>query len=219
MEKKTRPKRAYMSKALRKEEIVAKAKAVFAEKGYHNTSIGDILKACNIAQGTLYMHFSGKQEVFREVIIDAMGNILKIISPIQVEAMNDAQSRDLDLYHYILRKNRRFFEAVRDEKNLFRIILFESYGIDPEINKILLNIYNIIKNQVETELSIFRKLDLLGDVNMMIAVQAVIGSIMMVIMNNFFGDAEPDIPYLAEEITKLQLYGYGNGHHKGGITL
>lgn len=51
----------------RQKEIVEAAKVLFFEKGYEQTSTVDIMRAVGIAKGTLYYHFSSKEE-----ILDAM---------------------------------------------------------------------------------------------------------------------------------------------------
>jgi AcrR family transcriptional regulator len=45
------------------EKIEAVALALFAEKGVDRTTIGDIARAAGIAEGTLYRHYPGKEEL------------------------------------------------------------------------------------------------------------------------------------------------------------
>src|SRR5690606_41351973 len=53
-----------------RERILAGATAVFAEHGYHEASIVKITEAAAVAQGTFYLYFTSKQEVFEEVVRD-----------------------------------------------------------------------------------------------------------------------------------------------------
>ena len=41
---------------------------LFAEKGYDATSVDDITQAVGVAKGTLYYHFSSKEEIFNFLI-------------------------------------------------------------------------------------------------------------------------------------------------------
>ncbi|MEP3196315.1 MAG: TetR/AcrR family transcriptional regulator [Lentilitoribacter sp.] len=50
------------------EKFVAIARALFAEKGYANTSTPEIVKAAGVTRGALYHHFGDKQGLFRAVI-------------------------------------------------------------------------------------------------------------------------------------------------------
>ena len=57
----------------RKSEILDVAEQLFAEKGYDNASTNDIIKERGIARGTLYHHFSSKEEIL-DAIVDRMIN-------------------------------------------------------------------------------------------------------------------------------------------------
>ena len=41
---------------------------IFAEKGYDATSIEDITATVGVAKGTLYYHFSSKEEIFNFLV-------------------------------------------------------------------------------------------------------------------------------------------------------
>src|SRR5690606_14890523 len=51
-----------------RERILAGATQVFAEHGYHDASIVKVTEAAEVAQGTFYLYFYSKQEVFEEVV-------------------------------------------------------------------------------------------------------------------------------------------------------
>ncbi|GAA1645030.1 TetR/AcrR family transcriptional regulator [Georgenia ruanii] len=50
--------------------ILEVATQVFAERGYHDASIVKITAAAEVGQGTFYLYFASKQEVFEEVVRD-----------------------------------------------------------------------------------------------------------------------------------------------------
>ena len=50
--------------------LLEAAEAVFADLGYHDASIVKITEAAGVAQGTFYLYFSGKQEIFEELVRD-----------------------------------------------------------------------------------------------------------------------------------------------------
>jgi AcrR family transcriptional regulator len=52
-----------MNKVIEKHELVDIAANLFRMKGYSGTSIDDIAKACGLTKGSLYHHFSGKEEL------------------------------------------------------------------------------------------------------------------------------------------------------------
>lgn len=56
-------------KSLRKKQyIVEKARGVFMEKGYKNVTMKDIVEACDISRGGLYLYFDSTKQLFLEVL-------------------------------------------------------------------------------------------------------------------------------------------------------
>ena len=55
-----------------RQDAIRSAAAVFAEKGYHGSSTGDIAGHLGIKQGSLYYYFKSKEEALIEVCLYAM---------------------------------------------------------------------------------------------------------------------------------------------------
>jgi AcrR family transcriptional regulator len=53
--------------ARRREEILEAAKACFARKGFHATSMRDIYRECGLSPGAVYNHFASKDEIVRSL--------------------------------------------------------------------------------------------------------------------------------------------------------
>src|SRR5207253_6627388 len=51
----------------RRSELVRQAARLFAEKGYHGTSTGDLADAMGVQKGSLYAHISSKADLLWEV--------------------------------------------------------------------------------------------------------------------------------------------------------
>jgi TetR/AcrR family fatty acid metabolism transcriptional regulator len=65
--------------AQRRQEIMAAAARVFAEKGYANTTTREIADEVDMAEGTLYNYFDGKREVLLAIFSDAEALIETIL--------------------------------------------------------------------------------------------------------------------------------------------
>src|SRR6266581_9542197 len=52
----------------RRSELTREAARLFAEKGYHGTSIGDLAKAMGVQKGSLYSHINSKQDLLYETM-------------------------------------------------------------------------------------------------------------------------------------------------------
>lgn len=59
--------RAQARREQRRSTILAAATQVFKDKGYHATSVNDIIDAAQIARGTFYLYFTSKRDVFAEL--------------------------------------------------------------------------------------------------------------------------------------------------------
>jgi len=54
----------------RREELTRQAARLFAQKGYHGTSIGEIAEALGVQKGSLYAHISSKQDLLYETMLE-----------------------------------------------------------------------------------------------------------------------------------------------------
>jgi AcrR family transcriptional regulator len=54
----------------RRSELTREAARLFAERGYHGTSIGELAKAMGVQKGSLYAHIASKQDLLYETMRD-----------------------------------------------------------------------------------------------------------------------------------------------------
>ena len=54
--------------AQKRKYIVETARGVFVEKGYKDVTMKDIVDACGISRGGLYLYFDSTEALFREVL-------------------------------------------------------------------------------------------------------------------------------------------------------
>ncbi len=55
-------------KASRRQDILSAAKQVFAEEGYHATTIADIAAAAGLSYGSIYWYYESKEALFHELM-------------------------------------------------------------------------------------------------------------------------------------------------------
>lgn len=58
----------------KREYILKKAKEVFAQKGFRDVTMKDIVEACEISRGGLYLYFGSTEEIFREILMAELEN-------------------------------------------------------------------------------------------------------------------------------------------------
>jgi len=53
---------------LKRQLILKKAKTVFARRGFKDVTMKDIVEACEISRGGLYLHFESTKEIFQAIL-------------------------------------------------------------------------------------------------------------------------------------------------------
>ena len=66
------------TKAARRAQIIEAAISCFLEKGYTNTSMSDIIKASGLSSGSIYSHFSGKEDILITAINARLNNVKEL---------------------------------------------------------------------------------------------------------------------------------------------
>jgi AcrR family transcriptional regulator len=94
--------------------ILAAAETVFAELGYHDASIVKITEAAGVAQGTFYLYFASKKEVFDQLVLDLNHRVR--------QAMTEGASRGTSRAESELLGFEGFFRFTAEHPALYRII-------------------------------------------------------------------------------------------------
>lgn len=115
----------------RREEILSAAKLVFSTKGYHATRIQDISTSLNMAQGTFYLYFKNKEELFYLIIDNYITIFSDMFSLENPELTNDLASFKKQL----VRIGEGIFKLFMNDKEMFRIIFIHSLGTNPSVEK------------------------------------------------------------------------------------
>src|SRR6266516_7414065 len=69
----------------RREQLITCAARLFAERGYHPTSVADIVAALGVGKGVFYWYFASKEELLSELLKSSNHELRKR----QQQAMGD----------------------------------------------------------------------------------------------------------------------------------
>ena len=103
-----------------KRKIFETSMKLFAEKGYDATSIEDITATVGVAKGTLYYHFSSKEEIFQFLVEEGV-KLLKN----SIEIKTDKLTNSLDKIKAIVLIE---IKILVKYQNFITIILSEIWG-------------------------------------------------------------------------------------------
>ena len=70
----------------RRVAILDSALAVFAERGYHASSIDDIAREAGVSKALIYEHFASKQDLYAELLEQHAGDLFSALA----EAISEA---------------------------------------------------------------------------------------------------------------------------------
>jgi AcrR family transcriptional regulator len=97
-----------------RKRLLEAAEEVFAELGYHDASIVKITEAAGVANGTFYLYFSGKKDIFDELVEDLNSRVRR--------AMNEAASRGRTRAEAERLGFEAFFRFTAEHPALYRVI-------------------------------------------------------------------------------------------------
>ena len=109
---------------LTRRRLLEAAEAVFAELGYHDASIVKITEAAGVGQGTFYLYFASKKDVFDELVLDLNHRVR--------QAMTEAASRGTTRAEMERLGFAGYFRFVAEHPALYRIIRQAEF-VSPEI--------------------------------------------------------------------------------------
>ncbi|ROR66362.1 TetR/AcrR family transcriptional regulator [Agrococcus jenensis] len=110
-----RTKRGEQTKA----KLLAAAEAVFAEQGYQAASISRITERARVAQGTFYLYFSSKLDLFEQLVDDLNRRVRK--------AMSDGAARGANRAEAEREGFREFFAFTAEHPALYRVVREAEY--------------------------------------------------------------------------------------------
>ncbi len=107
-----------------RQRLLEAAEQVFAELGYHDASIVKITEAAGVGQGTFYLYFASKQEVFDELVRDLNRRIR--------HAMTESATRATTRLEAEMLGFRGYFDFAQQHPGLYKIIRQAAF-VSPEI--------------------------------------------------------------------------------------
>lgn len=109
--------------ASRRAELIEVATKMFLERGFHNTSIRDIVRACTFNVASLYMYVSSKEDILYLVAQDLMSTISQELSETRLDAKSSQRSLEIGFASYCRIAN-KFRRQIR--------LLYREVGFLPE---------------------------------------------------------------------------------------
>lgn len=112
----------------RKRRLMDSALALFAGRGYHVTSVEDIVARARMSKSAFYECFESKEHCFRELLAQEGGAL--------IHAVVSAAAAGEDHRDRMRRGITAFVSACFEQSALARLILVESVGLSPSVEEV-----------------------------------------------------------------------------------
>jgi AcrR family transcriptional regulator len=181
--------------------LLEAAEQVFAERGYHDASIVKITEAAGVAQGTFYIYFASKQEIFDEVVLDLNHRVR--------QAMAEASSQGTSRSDAERRGFEAFFRFTGEHPALYRIIRQAEF-VSP--HTLRLHYQRIVEGYVEG-LTRAKEAGEVADLDPVVVAWALMGTGELIGMRYVLWDDKRQIPQgVFEEMMRFVRRGLGADH-------
>ena len=190
-----------MLKEERKEIVLRCAKAVFSQKGYHQTSISDIIQRAGIARGTFYLYFQNKRDVFDSILDGLLEELGGIIKRIEL----DSSAPPLEQLRNILRS---VIMLALEDPDMTQILWSRAVGLDSEFDSKLREFYDAMLVRIASALQHGIELGLVRKCNTKVTAHCILGCVKEVI-NLISSEAEAisQLDLILDEVLNFGLQG------------
>ena len=136
-------------KELTRERILEAAEKLFAEKGFHETAMDEIVRASKVSKGGVYFHFPSKEELFF-ALLDKLADALQREVQREITRRRGAVAKIQGALEVVLR-------TLTSQRHLAQIILRQGHGLGPSFERKRLEIYSrfaqLIKENLDEALA------------------------------------------------------------------
>jgi AcrR family transcriptional regulator len=182
-------------------ELLAAARAVFEEDGFIKARITDITARARVSTGTFYTHFTSKEDVFRETVRGAVGDMLAGSRMTPVAADDPVQQ--------IRAANQLFLEVCRRHARILRLVDEAAIG-DTSFALLRKQLRQVFTGRVARDLARLQERGLADtDLDVSTAASALIGMVADFATNWLAYGEEHDPDLVVETLTQLWARGIG----------
>lgn len=130
----------------KKKYIVAKAREVFSRKGFKNVTMKDLVDACEISRGGLYLYFSSTEDVFLAVL----ASDAKDADEEENTNINSGDSSASEMLALFLKEQKKEILRKKDNLSLAIFEYYSSHNVNPDDN--------VIKNKFDASVHVIESL-------------------------------------------------------------
>ncbi len=125
----------------RRQQLVAVALELFAQRGYRSTTMDDIAEAAGVTKPLVYQHFSSKRALYLELVNSIAQELLLAVRSAVGQAQGPRQQVEMGFAAY--------FRLVVSREAEFRLLYGRDHADDEELGRALRTVEDAIAEAIE----------------------------------------------------------------------
>lgn len=195
--------RARRQREERRQQLLDAGLAVFSRKGYHDTSITDLVEAAGVARGTFYLYFGSKAALFEILVDQLLGELEAGITRVDLSPgapPPQVQLRDNVLWLLSLPSAR---------PQMLQLLFWEAVGVDEAADEKLDSFHRRMFALTEHSLELGMAMGLVRECHTEVTARALVGMVKEVLMSMLLRQEleEVDLDALADELLGIATRG------------
>ncbi|MFN3603163.1 MAG: TetR/AcrR family transcriptional regulator [Leptonema sp. (in: bacteria)] len=162
-----------------REDIVNSARKVFVEKGFHHTSITDIIRGTGLSRSTFYLYFKNKEEIFAILLHQLYQNLLSDL----IQLNKEVKINKYNIKSNIEKNLISLFKTLYHHQDLIKIIIETPTKNNSEFNEIIKKYQRIFLKAIRDLLERGKQYKILRIENIEIASYIIFGALKEIINN------------------------------------
>lgn len=185
----------------RREQILAAAKTVFAEHGYHKAAINEIIRRANIARGTFYLYFESKQKVFDSILEEALEQLRSRL--FRIETDDGAPPPQVQLRQQLV----EVLTYLLEDRHFTLMLLRQGLGTESEVAERVTSFYDHAQALIHRSLERGMEMGLLRQHDPDLVSAALLGAVRGIIAQLLHAEGPADYEKTVDELIAFALRG------------
>lgn len=187
-----------------REDILNSARKVFIEKGFHQTSISNIIRDTGLSRSTFYLYFKNKEEIFaillHQLYQHLLSDLIKLNREVKINKLNIKKNIEKNLIS--------LFKTLYNHQDLIKIIIESPTKNNLEFDEIITKYQKIFLKAIQDILERGKQYKILKIENTDIASYLIFGAVKEIVSHwDSKQYTEEELENQISEILKIFQYG------------
>jgi len=205
--------RANAMRRKRRAHILRTSLQLFGDKGYHRTSISDIIRGAGVARGTFYLYFESKEAIFLELLEELFIHLRNNVVGV------DTRPQQPPIAEQLRETVKRIVQTLCDNRELTAVILRAAASSDAQVREALRKFEGDIERYIAKALELGMRVGLVRPLDAPMAASGILGAFKQMAGRHILDPSSEVAPAdLTEQILCYTARGVVADHLVGAFT-